>query len=198
MNTPLISVVIPVYNIEKYLERCVYSVREQTYKNLEIILVDDGSTDNSGLICDKLAAEDAGIRVFHKKNGGSSSARNLGISKAQGEYIGFVDSDDYIEPDMYELLYAAIQEYDADIAQIGRDEIDEKGNRLPNICEPPQQAIFIESETFLKELLMHRGDCSFCTKLVRRNLFESMQFQHLFLFFPLLLLILYHYILLLM
>ncbi|MBQ7776475.1 MAG: glycosyltransferase family 2 protein [Lachnospiraceae bacterium] len=176
MNTPLISVVIPVYNIEKYLERCVYSVREQTYKNLEIILVDDGSTDASGALCDRLATEDARISVFHKENGGSSSARNLGISKAQGEFIGFVDSDDYIEPDMYELLYKATWEFDADIAQIGRDEIDEEGNALPNICEPPKQVEFIESEAFLKELLMHRGDCSFCTKLVRKSLFENMQF----------------------
>ena len=173
MSNPLISVIVPVYNIEKYLERCVESVRSQTYVNLEILLVDDGSTDGSGALCDKLAKEDARIRVFHKKNGGSSSARNLGIANAKGAYLGFVDSDDYISPDMYELLYGAVCEYDAEITQVGRDEIDEQGNRLPNICEPPEEKVFIESGDFLREMLMHRGDCSFCTKLVRRELFEN-------------------------
>ncbi len=172
MATPLISVIVPVYNIEKYLERCVASVRNQTYTNLEILLVDDGSTDSSGALCDRLAKEDERIRVFHKENGGSSSARNLGIVQARGEYLGFVDSDDYISPDMYEILYEVIGEYGTEIAQVGRDEIDEQGNCLPNICEPPKEKIFIESGEFLREMLMHRGDCSFCTKLVKRELFE--------------------------
>lgn len=173
MSTPQISVIIPVYNIEEYLERCVNSVREQTFDNLEILLVDDGSTDSSGSICDRLATEDNRIRVFHKPNGGSSSARNLGISQAAGEYLGFVDSDDYIAPDMYELLYRAVQEYGVEIAQIGRDEIDAQGNILPNICEPPETVELIGSADFLRELLMHRGDCSFCTKLVKKSLFEQ-------------------------
>ena len=176
MNTPLISVVIPVYNIEEYLERCVDSVCQQTYTNLEILLVDDGSTDGSGSLCERLAEADKRIRVFHKENGGSSSARNLGLSKAQGEYVGFVDSDDYISANMYELLYAALQKYGAEIAQIGRDEMDAEGNVLPNICEPPKQEEFVESEAFLKELLLHKGDCSFCTKLLKKQLFEDMQF----------------------
>ena len=101
MWDPLISVIVPVYNIEKYLERCVNSIREQTYTNLEILLVDDGSTDSSGTICDKFAEEDNRVRVFHKENGGSSSARNLGIAEAKGEYLGFVDSDDYISANTY-------------------------------------------------------------------------------------------------
>lgn len=172
MTRPLISVIVPVYNIEEYLERCVSSICEQTYENLEILLVDDGSTDGSGVLCDNLALKDARIRVYHKKNGGSSSARNLGISMAQGEYLGFVDSDDYISQDMYELLYQAVMTYDTPIAQVGRDEIDEQGNKLPNICEPPKEKVFIESKDFLKEMLMHRGDCSFCTKLVKKELFE--------------------------
>lgn len=176
METPLISVVIPVYNIEDYLERCVASVCGQTYTNLEILLVDDGSTDHSGSLCDSLAEKDARIRVFHKKNGGSSSARNLGISKAQGEYIGFVDSDDYITANMYEILYEAMRQYDTQIAQAGRDEIDEQGNKLPNICEPPEEITFIEAQDFMREMLMHRGDCSFCTKLVKKELFEIGKF----------------------
>ncbi len=176
MNTPLISVVIPVYNIEEYLERCVLSVCKQTYTNLEILLVDDGSTDSSGVLCDKLAQKDARIKVFHKPNGGSSSARNLGISKASGEFVGFVDSDDYISENMYELLYQAVVMHQADIAQVGRDEVDAEGNALPNICEPPARAEFVSATDFLRELLMHRGDCSFCTKLVRRSLFEHAEF----------------------
>lgn len=173
VSNPLISVIVPVYNIEKYLERCVESVRNQTYKNLEILLVDDGSTDSSGALCDELAQRDERIRVLHKENGGSSSARNLGIAQAKGEYLGFVDSDDYISQDMYELLYEAVVEYNAEIAQVGRDEIDEQGNYLPNICEPPKEKVFIESVVFMREMLMHRGDCSFCTKLVKKELFIS-------------------------
>ena len=109
MDTTLISVVIPVYNIEEYLERCVNSICAQTYRNLEILLVDDGSTDGSGALCDALAEKDKRIKVFHKANGGSSSARNVGIAQARGKYIGFVDSDDYISENMYELLYEAIK-----------------------------------------------------------------------------------------
>lgn len=173
MTTPLITVIVPVYNIEKYLERCVNSIRNQTYKNLEILLVDDGSTDKSSEMCDVFAAEDDRVRAIHKENGGSSSARNLGITQAKGEYLGFVDSDDYISENMYELLMSALQEYDAEIAQAGRDEIDEEGNMLPNICEPPAEKCFIESADFLREMLMHKGDCSFCTKLVKKDLFAE-------------------------
>lgn len=176
MTTPLITVIVPVYNIEKYLERCVESIRNQTYTNLEILLVDDGSTDKSGEMCDAFAKEDDRIRAIHKENGGSSSARNLGITQAKGEYLGFVDSDDYISPNMYELLWAAMKEYDAQIAQAGRDEIDEEGNMLPVICEPPAEKSFVEAEEFLKEMLMHRGDCSFCTKLVKKELFAEGKF----------------------
>lgn len=175
-TTPLLSIIVPVYNILEYLPRCVHSITAQTYENLEILLVDDGSTDGTGELCDSLAKEDERIRVFHKENGGSSSARNLGISKAKGEYFGFVDSDDYVSPDMYELLYQGILKNNAKIAQVGRDEIDEQGNLLPNICEPPGEPVFIKREEFLKEMLMHRGDCSFCTKLIHRDLFAKQGF----------------------
>lgn len=169
----LITVIVPVYNILEYLPRCVHSIIAQTYTNLEIILVDDGSTDGTGELCDKLGAEDARIKVLHKENGGSSSARNLALSHAKGEYVGFVDSDDYIAPDMYERLYRGIMEFQVPVAQIGRDEIDEQGNLLPNICEPPEEPEVWESEAFLRELLLHKGDCSFCTKLIRRDLFPE-------------------------
>ena len=176
-NLPLISVIIPVYNIMEYLlKRCVHSVTAQTYQNLEILLVDDGSTDGSGPLCDQLAREDIRIKVFHKENGGSSSARNLGLKNAQGAYVGFVDSDDYVEPDMYEKLLRGMEETGAGIAQVGRDEIDEQGKRLPDICTPPAEMTLYTNKDFLKELLMHRGDCSFCTKLIKRELFRGKEF----------------------
>ncbi|MBR6909457.1 MAG: glycosyltransferase family 2 protein, partial [Lachnospiraceae bacterium] len=128
----MINVIIPVYNIQKeYLKRCIDSVLAQTYKDIEIILVDDGSSDGSGDVCDEYASLNANVKAFHKENGGSSSARNIGIKEASGEYIGFVDSDDYIEPDMYEVLYEAIVRNNAKCAQVGRNEIDEEGNILP-------------------------------------------------------------------
>lgn len=172
----LISVIVPIYNIVEYLPRCVNSIRRQTYRNLEIILVDDGSTDNSGALAEKMALEDKRIRVFHKENGGSSSARNLGLSKANGDYIGFVDSDDYIEPEMYERLLAVMLEENLLMAQISRDEIDEQGNRMSNVCEPPDKLELWECERFMRELLLHRGDCSFCTKLIHASLFQEEKF----------------------
>ncbi len=173
MKENLISVIVPVYNTKKYLPRCVDSLRGQTFSNLEIILVDDGSTDGSGRLCDKFAAEDERIRVYHKENGGSSSARNLGIEKAQGAFLGFVDSDDYVDPEMYGKLHEAINRYQVNAAQIGRDEIDPEGVILPDICVPPEREELIAPEKFMRELLLHRGDCSFCTKLIRRELFSS-------------------------
>ncbi len=101
MEYPLISVIVPVYKVEDYLPRCVQSLLAQTYPNLEIYLVDDGSPDRCGILCDEFAAADSRIRVIHKENGGLSSARNAGIDVAQGEYLGFVDSDDWVEPDFY-------------------------------------------------------------------------------------------------
>lgn len=116
---PLISVIIPVYNVEKYLVRCVESVVNQTYKNLEIILVDDGSPDNCGQICDQLAKDECRIVVIHQKNMGLSSARNSGIKIAKGEYFTFVDSDDWILSSMVEDLYRIITESSSDMAICG-------------------------------------------------------------------------------
>lgn len=172
----LISVIIPVYNLMAYLPRCVASVRAQTYTALEILLVDDGSTDGSAQLCDDMAAEDDRIRVLHKENGGSSSARNAGLALATGAYIGFVDGDDYIDPQMYALLLQGLKTYGTRVAQIGRDEIDEQGRRLPDICVPPESAERIPPREFLKELLLHRGDCSFCTKLFAAEVLRGKRF----------------------
>lgn len=112
----LISIIVPVYNVEKYLDRCMESILQQTYRKLEIILVDDGSTDTSSAMCEAYAKKDSRVRVIHKPNGGLSDARNAGLSIATGSYIGYVDSDDWIEPDMYERMYRACIEQDAQIA----------------------------------------------------------------------------------
>lgn len=172
----LISVIVPIYNVVEWLPRCINSIRKQTYRNIEIILVDDGSTDNSGAMAEKFALEDKRIRVFHKENGGSSSARNLGISHAKGEYIGFIDSDDFIEPEMYERLLSVVLQENLLMAQISRDEIDEQGNRLPDVCIPPEKPELWDCGHFMRELLLHKGDCSFCTKLTHASLFQKERF----------------------
>ena len=120
---PKISVIVPVYKVEPYLRKCLDSIINQTYRNLQIILVDDGSPDNCGAICDEYASKDSRIEVIHQENGGVSAARNAGLKLAAGDYIGWVDSDDWIEPDMYAYMLENMQKYEADIAvcsQIGR------------------------------------------------------------------------------
>lgn len=113
-----ISIIVPVYNVEKYLNKCVDSILNQTFKEFELILVDDGSPDNSGAICDQYAEKDSRVTVIHKENGGLSDARNAGIEVAQGKYLGFIDSDDYIAEDMYDILYQNIKKYNADISSV--------------------------------------------------------------------------------
>ena len=104
MKNELITIIVPVYKVEKYLDRCVQSIVDQTYTNLEIILVDDGSPDNCPKMCDEWAKKDKRIKVIHKQNGGLSDARNAGLEKAKGKYVGFVDSDDYVAPNCFKIL----------------------------------------------------------------------------------------------
>lgn len=115
-NMDLISVIVPVYKVEPYLDRCVQSIVDQTYRNLEIILVDDGSPDHCPQMCDAWAQKDSRIKVIHQENGGLSAARNRGMDAATGELIGFVDSDDWVHPDFFMKLHNAIKQYDAQIA----------------------------------------------------------------------------------
>ena len=117
--TPLISVIVPIYKVEKYLDRCVESIVNQTFSDIEIILVDDGSPDNCGKMCDEWAKKDARIKAFHKENGGLSDARNFGIEHSTAEFLIFIDSDDFIEPQMLEVLYGLITEHGADVAVCG-------------------------------------------------------------------------------
>lgn len=123
----LVSVIVAVYNIEEYLPRCVDSILAQTYENLEIVLVDDGSQDRSGSICDAYAEKDRRVKVIHKKNGGLSDARNAGMDAASGEYIGFVDGDDWIEPDMYRAMYYACEREKAQVAACRYKQITKSG-----------------------------------------------------------------------
>ncbi len=123
----LISIIVPIYNTEAYLEKCIESIRRQTYLNIEIILIDDGSTDGSAQICDKQAKLDERIVVIHKENAGVSAARNTGIAAAKGKYIGCVDSDDWIEPDMYERMYQACEQMQVPMAMCRYARISEAG-----------------------------------------------------------------------
>lgn len=125
---PQVSVVVPVYKVEKTLERCVSSLINQSIKNIEIILVDDGSPDRSGMMCDELAKTDTRIKVIHKSNGGLSSARNAGLAIAAGKYIGFVDSDDDVEPNMYERLSEIAEQYQVDFVMADYLRIEQDGN----------------------------------------------------------------------
>ena len=174
MERPKITVIIPAYNIENLITRCVESVVKQTYPEelIQILVVDDGSTDNTGRIIDELAEKYSNVTALHEPNGGSSRARNYALSKAEGDYIGFVDSDDYIAPFMYEKLVDALIRNNALMAQTGRDEIAEDGSRLPDVVQVPEWETIYTDKGFLKELLMHRGDASFCTKLTSRKLFD--------------------------
>lgn len=119
MKNDLISIIVPIYCVEPYLNKCVDSILNQTYKNIEVILVDDGSPDECPAICDKFASQDSRVKVVHKANGGLVSARKAGISVASGQYIGYVDGDDWIEPDMYEKMYLLAIKHDADVIATG-------------------------------------------------------------------------------
>jgi glycosyltransferase involved in cell wall biosynthesis len=171
---PRISIVVPVYNAENFLTRSVGSIQRQSLADIEIILVDDGSQDGSLALMKKLAGSDPRIHLFHKENGGASTARNLGVRQASGELIGFVDADDYIEPDMYETM---LQAYDEGIGQtgtflvqIGREEVDEAANQLPFDLPVPKERKLVSPEPFIESLLLYTGDASFCTKLTPKKL----------------------------
>ena len=135
-NTPLISVVVPVYKVERFLARCVDSILAQTYPRMEVVLVDDGSPDGCPAICDEYARRDRRVKVIHQQNGGLSAARNAGLEVASGEYIGFVDSDDHIHPEMYARLYAALSQVGADLAVCNYLLMDDADNLLPEENSP--------------------------------------------------------------
>lgn len=173
---PLISVIVPVYRVEQYLPKCVDSILNQTYRNLEVILVNDGSPDTCGVICDAYAEKDPRVKVIHKENGGLSSARNAGIDIAQGEYFGFVDSDDWIEPEMYEILYSGIWKYDAEVAYGGRYDVDgETGERVVGLC-PEKEECISGIEMLGRVFLRDRCDSAAWDKLYHRSLFDEIRY----------------------
>lgn len=176
MQNPLISIIVPVYNTEKYLPDCLDSILAQNYKNLEIILIDDGSSDNSGQICDEYAKNDNRIVVVHKENGGVSKARNDALRLVTGEYIGFVDSDDTIHPQMFEKLYANLSENDVDISicdfeMIYPDRTEHKNSN--GISMKLSSADAVKNILLLKYFQGHLGNKLFKASLLKDIFFDE-------------------------
>lgn len=176
MSEPLISVIVPVYNVEKYLDRCVKSIVEQTYQNIEILLMDDASPDNCGKICDKWAEKDSRIRVYHLPHGGISATRNAGLKESRGEYISFVDSDDYICSDMICSAYSNMKKYDANMVIF--DFLNFYGETAENITERNKNVGIISQEQVLYKMYGKRADIIYLAwnKLYKRNLFDGIRY----------------------
>ena len=170
----LISIIVPVYNVEQYLEKCVDSIINQKYKNLEIILVDDGATDSSSKLCDELAKIDNRIKVYHKENGGLSDARNYGVERATGDYIGFVDSDDYIDAEMYEKLYEAIKKENVDVAECNLKII--YPNRVELFTEQNYYNVCTKQEYLEEYLKIEKIFGSACVRLIKSNIAKKLKF----------------------
>ena len=180
MQEPVISVIVPVYNVEKYLNRCVQSIVDQTYKNLEIILVDDGSPDHCPQMCDAWAKKDSRIQVIHKKNAGVSSARNAGLDAATGDFIGFVDGDDILFSDFYKTLVLQAQENNADVSACAfcffRDDYSET---TQSSCYIHKQKNYSSSELLKEYFATCKGEwVSLCNKIFRSFLFSGLRFPN--------------------
>ncbi len=173
MQNDLISVIVPVYNVEKYIARCLRSILKQTYENFEVIVVDDGATDESGSICEEFAARDNRIKVIHKPNGGLSDARNMGIKYAEGNYITFVDSDDYIDNKFLARLYNICIENHTEIAicRYKRTTQDSSGGDQNSATE-----IFTNIQALEQMLYQKKYNMSACAKLYKRELFDGIYF----------------------
>lgn len=170
-----VSLIVPVYNVEKYLEKCVQSIVRQSHDNIEIILIDDGSTDSSGVMCDYFANLDQRVKVLHKKNGGLSSARNMGIKYSTGSYIAFVDSDDYISPNFVECSLELCKKHNAQISILKMLSVQEDYNSYD--INKVESSILMSSEDAIKEsLLQKKFSCSASGKLFKRNIVEDVLF----------------------
>lgn len=177
MQKELISIVIPVYKVERYIEKCLKSVLNQTYSYIEIILVDDGSPDNCGKICDFYAEKDSRIQVIHKTNGGLSDARNCGIAKATGEYITFIDSDDYVDTNHIAYLYNLLKQYQADIA-IGKMQLAFENMPVPRSEKQEKDKIEVyNTQQALETMLYNKRFCNSANyKLYRTTYFKEIQY----------------------
>lgn len=163
---PKISIIVPIYNVEKYIHKCIDSILDQSFNDFELILVDDESPDKCGEICDYYKKKDERVIVIHKKNGGPSDARNVGIDRAKGEYIAFIDGDDFIERDMYETMYKTIEENKADICICSLVEVDENGEKLNE---------YIINKVSLSEMILRSYPCN---KLFNKKLFINNRFAY--------------------
>lgn len=173
---PKISVIVPIYRVEEYLPKCLDSLLKQTFRDLEVILVDDGSPDRCGEICDEYREKDSRIRVIHKENGGLSSARNAGLDIAAGKYVAFVDSDDTVTPDCYEKLFRCAEKYDADLVCGGRWDVSQRtGERAPGLC-PLKEEVVSGTELVRRIFTWNNLDSAACDKLFRRELFDGIRF----------------------
>lgn len=169
-----ISIIVPVYKVEQYLAKCLESILHQTYQNLEIILVDDGSPDGCGAICDEYAKKDGRIKVIHKANEGVARARNDGIEAATGEYISFIDSDDWIAENAYEVLYQGLKEQDADCAVGGCVTVIDKDGTLTYKNRKKGEFGAISAQDAMKRVLLHGS--AVWNRLFRREIFEKVRF----------------------
>lgn len=174
MENPLISVIVPVYKVEKYLDKCVQSIVDQTYKNLEIILVDDGSPDNCPQMCDEWAKKDSRIKVIHKENGGQSSARNRGLAVASGDLLGFVDSDDWIALDLFERVVNIFNTYEPDIVEFDANCVNSNGE-IYTSTEKIKEGM-LSTEEALNELLMDNINNYVWNKVFKREVFAGVRF----------------------
>lgn len=174
-KNPLISVIIPVYNVEKWLTRCVNSVCSQSYKNLEIFLVDDGSTDGGGQICEALSEKDSRIIVVHRNNGGLSEARNTGLEYSHGEYISFIDSDDWVEQNFIQNLIDAMNDYDADVCGCGF-RISVEGEKYP-VVQDTYYAINYSRKTAMECLVRNKIKQVVWNKLYRADIIKGILFE---------------------
>lgn len=176
-SLPLISIIVPVYNVETYLNECVQSIINQTYRNIEVILIDDGSTDNCPAICDAFAVQDTRVRVIHKENGGQSTARNVGLKVARGEFIGFVDSDDFIAPEMFETLINGFSGHqEIGVCACGISHITEGGVLQPYIIENWHDGQIICSTELLLDLILYTKGFPW-NKLYRRSAIGLLTFR---------------------
>jgi len=169
----MVSIIIPVYNVEKYIEQCLISIINQSYKNLEIILIDDGSLDQSGNICDLYQNKDNRVKVFHKKNGGSASAKNLGLRKVSGDYVMFVDSDDFIDRDTIRSVVNLLEQEKADIVQTNLVEIFKDTNKLEDTSKNIK---IYNKEEFLSEYLNNWKNALFCNKIYKKEVLKNIFF----------------------
>lgn len=176
MKKSLISVIVPVYNVEKYLSRCIESIIKQTYRNLDILIIDDGSTDESGTIADNYSKMYEYIRVVHKKNEGIGPTRNLGMSLAKGEYVLFVDSDDYIDEKMIEMLYNASQTYESDLVCCNKFRVYEKNKKgMQTNLNLEEIKILSVKEALSLFLLTNYVDVVFWNKLIKKDLLKTIK-----------------------